>query len=380
MMRTSSRALLLIAALLIAACGDDDGDGSIAGTSTPEYDFSAFDSEIESFMGERGLAGVGAILVHREHGVIHQRSYGAFTDDRIYLIASASKMVTAGVLLRLEDQGLLDMDEPIADLVGWGEGNPTITPAQLVSNSSGLVGLLPNPAYVPYICQYLHTGTLQDCARQIFTTPLDDADVIPPDTMFRYGGAQWQVVGGVAEAVSGLSWAELIRETYSDPCGLEAFGYNNHFTQPATASSNPFGYPNGFDSNPDNLLPSDNPNLEGGAYTTIGDYGKLLLMHVRGGVCGDNRVLSEDAVRRMHTDRVGETYDGGSYGLGWWVDAANESLITDPGAYGAFPWIDADRQYGGFIVVEANTGVGGQIFNRVYPIVNEVLDRAEPAS
>jgi len=378
MMRTASRPLLLIAALLIAACGDDDGGSSID-TTMPQYDFTAFDAEVETFMAESDLEGVGAILVHREHGVIHQRSYGSFTDDRVYLIASSSKMVTAGVLMHLDDQGLLDVDEPITDVVGWGEGNPTITPAQLVSNSSGLVGLGPNVAYPPYICQFLHTGTLEGCAQQIFTTTGDDADVIPPDTEFRYGGGQWQVAGGLAEAVSGKSWAELINEIYSEPCELEAFGYNNHFTQPGLAGGNLLGYPAAFDGDPSILLPSDNPNMEGGAYTTIGDYGKLLLMHIRGGLCGDNRVLSEEAVRRMHADRVGEVYGGGSYGLGWWVDATNVSLIFDPGAYGAFPWIDADREYGGFIVVEANTGVGGQLFNRVYPIVNEELDRAEAA-
>jgi CubicO group peptidase (beta-lactamase class C family) len=378
MMRLHTGALVLTTALLLAACGDDDGGASATGPTTPEFDFSAFDEEVEAFIDERGLEGVGAILVHRDFGVIHQRGYGAFSEDRIYLIASSTKMVTAGVLMRLADQGLLDMDEPIADLVGWGDGNPTITTAQLLSNSSGLVGLAPNPAYGPYLCQYLYTGTLLDCAQRIFTTEQDDADVVPPDTEYRYGGGQWQVAGGVAEAVSGMSWADLIRETYSEPCELETFGYNNHFTQPNAAGGNAFNYPGGFDSDPNNLLPTDNPNMEGGAYTTISDYGKLLLMHLRGGLCGDHRVLSEEAVRRMRVDRVGEVYQGSaSYGFGWWVDPNVDSLVSDPGAYGAFPWIDGNRDYGGFLVVEANSGIGAQLFGRVYPIVNEVLDTTE---
>ena len=70
------------------------------------------------------------------------------------------KTNTAGVLLRLQDDGLLDMDAPVADVADWGAGNPSITPAQLVSSSSGLVGLLPNPAYGPYLCQFLVAGTL----------------------------------------------------------------------------------------------------------------------------------------------------------------------------------------------------------------------------
>ena len=54
-------------------------------------------------------------------------------------------MITAGVLLHLADDGLLDIDAPVAEAVEWGAGNPDVTVAQLLSNSSGLVGLLIEP-------------------------------------------------------------------------------------------------------------------------------------------------------------------------------------------------------------------------------------------
>ena len=136
--------LILAATLLLAACGDDSSGGDAA------YDFTVFEEEILAFIAEVDeVEGVGAILVHRDDGVIFQRSFGTFTDDRIYLVSSSSKMISAGVLMRLADQGLLDMDEPIVDAVAWGDHNPAITPAQLVSNSSGLVGLTDDPIYGP---------------------------------------------------------------------------------------------------------------------------------------------------------------------------------------------------------------------------------------
>ena len=170
-------------------------------------------------------------MVDRDGGIVHEHYTGEFGPDRVSLIASSSKMLTAGVLMRLADQGLLDMDAPVADAVPWGAGNPDITPAQLVSNSSGLVGLVDDPTFAPYLCQYLAAGTLQDCATRIFTTDQDDDRVVPPDTAFRYGGAQWQVAGALAEAVSGRSWAQLIDETYVQPCGVDSLAYNNHFAQ-----------------------------------------------------------------------------------------------------------------------------------------------------
>ncbi|RLE20522.1 MAG: hypothetical protein DRJ50_10605, partial [Actinobacteria bacterium] len=126
------------------------------------YDFSAISPIVQGFVDEKGLNGAGLIIVHRDDGVIYEDHWGEFDEDRVSLIASSSKMITAGVLLRLQDEGLLDIDAPVSDVVDWGAGNPEITPAQLVSNSSGLVGLFPNPAYAPYICQYLPAGTMQD--------------------------------------------------------------------------------------------------------------------------------------------------------------------------------------------------------------------------
>lgn len=373
-------AVLALPLLVLSACGG----GGDSGPSARVYDFSAFEQEIQAFIDEEpAIDGVGAILVHRDEGVIYQRSFGTFTDDRIYLLASSSKMITAGVLMRLSDEGLLDLDEPVVDAVGdWGDQNPAITPAQLVSNSSGLVGLLQNPTYAPYLCQYVYTGTLQDCARIIFTTPADDDLVVPPDTEFRYGGGQWQVAGALAEIVSGKSWAELVAETYTEPCGLETLGYNNHYVQFIGEGVSPFNYPPSFDGDLSRLLPTENPNMEGGAYASIGDYGKLLLMHLRGGRCGDRRVLSEASIRRMREDRI-VAYGGVTpnifegYGLGWWIDRDNPSFAVDPGAFGAFPWIDEERDYAGFLVIEATSALGAQLFGRTIPLVTEAIDAAK---
>ena len=274
-------------------------------TAASKYDFSAVGPIVQDFVDQHGLNGAGLIVVDHDDGVIDEEYWGVFGPDRISLVASSSKMITAGVLLRLQDDGLLDIDAPVAAVAPSGTGNPAITPAQLLSNSSGLVGLLPNPGYEPYVCQFFPAGTLQDCAASIFTTADDDADVIAPDTEFRYGGAQWQVAGAVAEVASGKSWAQLIDEIYVQPCGLKTLGYNNHFTQLGAVT---FSYPTAFTGDPASLQPTQNPNMEGGVYIAPGDYAELLLMHLRGGRCDGGQVLSQAALDRLHTDRVGPAY------------------------------------------------------------------------
>ena len=337
------------------------------------YDFTAISPIVQDFIDEKGLNGAGLIVVQRDDGVVHHDHWGEFGPERISLIASSSKMVVAGVLMRLHDDGLLDIDAPVADVAGWGAGNPEVTPAQLISNSSGLVGLLPNPAYGPYVCQFLPIGTLQACAEQVFTTTDDDADIVPPDTEFRYGGAQWQVAGAVAEVASGKSWAALIDEVYVQPCGLDVLAFNNPFTQ---LEGDPYRYPASFDSDPSTLMPTDNPNLEAGAYVTTGDYGALLLMHLRDGMCGDNQVLSAESLDRMHSDRIMAAYGsdvwGSGYGMGWWVDREN-GRITDGGLYGTVPWLDLEDGYGAYLVVEADSPTGNALAGLLYEVVEEAV-------
>lgn len=371
--------LLPLVALLVAACGDS---GSSSPGEPRAFDFSAFEAEVDAFLADTAqVDGVGAIIVHRDEGVIFRRGFGNYAEDRISMIASSSKMVTAGVLMALQDQGLLDVDVPIVQQLGdWGNHNPNVTPAQLVSNSSGFVGLGPEPAYGPYLCQWMFWSTLQDCARDVFTGDGDDADVIAPDTQFRYGGAQWQVAGAVAEIVSGKSWAQLIDEIYTQPCGLTAFGYANHALE-LTSPEGAFTHPP-LEGDPSRLSPTENPNLEGGAYTNIADYGELLLMHLRGGMCGENRVLSEESVARLHADRIGEVYGGDAggpgvgYGMGWWVDRDERGIIRDPGAFGSTAWLDEGRAYGAFLVIEDSSSRGRVLVDRTLPLIQDAIDAA----
>jgi CubicO group peptidase (beta-lactamase class C family) len=344
-----------------------------AGTAPPARDFTGVDAIVTDFVAERGLNGAGLIVVDATDGVVHEQYWGEFDADRVSLVASSSKQITAGVLLHLQDQGLIDLDAPVADAVPWGDANPDITPAQLLSSRSGLVGLLQDPSYPPYRCQFLADGDIEDCAKAVFTTTDDDADQIAPDTEFRYGGAQWQVAGGVAEAVSGKPWALLIEEIYVEPCELETLGYNNHWAQLASG----FVYPDQVDGDLSFLPPTDNPNMEGGAYLNVRDYGKLLQMHLVGGRCGDVQVLSPASLAQMYADALepfgGATFTGGGYGMGWWVDRTT-GLLTDPGAYGSVPWLDLEDGYGAYLVIELDSGTGTQLADRLFdPVERAVL-------
>jgi CubicO group peptidase (beta-lactamase class C family) len=369
---------MLTACTLLASCGDDGKDS--ANSKEPALDFSEVDSAIERFIEQNDLAGATAVVVQRDKGQVHQRGYGEFDADRLHLIASGSKIISAGVLLALNDQGLLDLDAPISDILSaFGQHKPGVTTAQCLSGSAGLLGFSGGTSYGPYVCQYFETGSLQGCTKSLYVA--DDADsLIAPDTEFRYGGAQWQIAGGVAEVVSKKSWAQLLDEIYIEPCDVPSLGYDNQYFR-AQMEGHERGYPDFF--NEKGPTPNvRNPNIEGGAYITSGDYGKLLLMHLRGGLCGDTRVLSEEAVARMQEDRIAEAYDGSTgvegmqgYGLGWWIDRDSPGVVMDPGLYGGRAWLDNNRGYAAFIVIEADETLGNALRDEVKPLLDAMFDR-----
>lgn len=324
-------------------------------TSPSGIDFSEVEELLDSYVRDESLNGAGLVIVRPDQGIVHETYRGEIHEDRVSLLASTNKMISAGVLLHLADQGLLDMNEPISDFVDWGSGLPNVTAAQLVSNTSGLSGL--RSVYIHHLCALNVFDTLLRCAEEIALTTADDFFQAEPDTEYRYGGAQWQVAGGLAEAVSGKSWATLINEIYVQPCGLNVLGYTNLAQPHLFAGGLP--YPGYFEGDVNRLVRTNNPIVEGGGYTTPHDYAELLLMILRGGTCGGTQVLSTQALDLMLTDRLGPinlTNDSGKgYGMGWTVEGP---IRTDPGAFGAVAWLDLDDGYGAYFVIEDSAPPG----------------------
>lgn len=322
-------------------------------------DFSEADGLVDDYVRDVGLNGAGLVVVHPDEGIVHESYRGEITPDRISLLMSSVKMITAGVLLHLQDEGLIDLNTPISEVPAltqaWGNQLEDFTTAQLMSNSSGLPALVgPTPPFFGYLgpvngCGLDIRRVLLECGRDIAQNRNDDWLSVEPDSEFRYGGPQWQVAGAIAEQVSGKPWAQLIDEIYVEPCDLDVLGYTGLLQLGYFASTEPLIYPGGFDGNLDTLAPTLNPTMEGGGYTTPRDYADLLLMLLRDGKCGNNQVLSPEAIDMMMTDRTGPAYGGQSYGLGWFIDG---DVRVDPGAFGAEPWIDLGRGYGGYLVVE----------------------------
>jgi CubicO group peptidase (beta-lactamase class C family) len=230
---------------------------------------------------------------------------------------------------------------------------------------------------------------LQGCAETIFTTPDDDSDLVPPDTAFGWpgNGADYQVVGAVAEVASGKTWAELIDEIYVQPCGLNVLAYNNPWFQlpfdPAT-----FSYPAVGGDPVSMLAPTENPSIMAGAYTTADDFAALLLMLLHDGMCGDERVLSTESLERMLEDRIARVYDGGNewldpetflptgvtwgYGMGWNIDR-EIGLRGTASPFGQQAWLELDDGYAALLLLEAGWNNSLELYDLVPGPLHEAV-------
>jgi CubicO group peptidase (beta-lactamase class C family) len=371
-------------ALTLAACGDSNNNNDDNEVIGPDYsgaDFSTADAWLEDFVQtEPAFPGGSYVIVDRANGIVHKGAFGDQDGDDLVLLASTSKVPTVMLLMALaEDDDNVDfaIDAPIANYLPWmGVWDAAITTEHLVSNRSGIPGLVnlfirPDD-YQPHICQYAPFGTLQACGETLFTTPLPALESTPANTAFDYGGSQWQLAGAVAEVVGGSSWNQLWDAYIGEPCGLEVATYGNNL-----------GNAPAWDGNAESLIGLDNPNMEGGMMSNLDDYAKLLSLHLSGGLCGDNRVLSEEGVEFMRIART----DVPAYGMGWWLQTPAEgedvTLFTDAGFYGSVSWIDTKRQYAGVIFFEEYSGVSGSVgsggaISQFIPLIEEAIDAVAP--
>jgi CubicO group peptidase (beta-lactamase class C family) len=317
-------------------------------------DWSALDTTLASFVP----AAVGGLTfaLCRSDEILFARAYGGQTLDTVLPIASSTKVPSAAAIMTLVDQGVLDLDEPVATYlagrIDWPADKAAVTTRMLLNHTSGLA---------QHDCLGdQRATTLEACAEEIGRMPLQFA----PGTMFAYGGSSFQVAGYVAEVLSGQSWAEFFAERVAEPLGLTRFTY--------TAT--------------------ENPRIAGGAQSDVGDYVRILQVFLGGGTRLGRQVLSAQSVARMLQDQKGGlpvvNSPGGTalpgYSFGWWISdpilhpGSPGPELSDQGAFGCTPWVDLGAGYGAIVLIQDRTSTGTEIWNAVRPLILEELRNTGP--
>lgn len=131
--------------------------------------------------------------------------------DSMFRVASITKTATAMLVLRFRDEGRLDLDMPVSELLPDCRNLPDlegVTLLHLLSHSSGL-------SDPPGLENLLENGApFHDAVR--------GARFAEPGAAFRYSNLGFGLIGCVLEAVSGRPLGALFRDKLFDPLGMNA--------------------------------------------------------------------------------------------------------------------------------------------------------------
>jgi len=257
-----------------------------------------------------GLEAIGAIGVRSSTGT------EKVTIDDQWHIGSCTKAMTATLVARLIDQGVLGWETTIGAVFG-----STIHPswkdvpiAWLLSHRSGAPLNFSEELWQEMVAR---GGSPREQRRFFVEEGLRIAPPTRPNTETVYSNSGFLVVGAMIEVLAGSPWEDLMRREVFEPLGMTRTG----FGAPGTPGQldQPLGHTRGSEGwSPVALGPNaDNPAATGPAgtiHTTLIDWARFVAAHLRG-ERGDQRYLKPATWQRLHAP-------GGSdwgYSPGWVV-------------------------------------------------------------
>ncbi|MFH8929495.1 serine hydrolase domain-containing protein [Streptomyces pristinaespiralis] len=264
--------------------------------------------------------------------------------DTQYRIGSITKTFTAVLVMRLRDEGLLGLDDPLEKhLPGTGVGEVTV--AQLLGHSAGLSAETPPPWW---------ERTPGSTRPQLSDVLGDETAMHPAGRRHHYSNPGYTLLGSLVEAVRGVTWGEALRREILEPLGLERTS-----TQPQAPHAG------GWAVHPwaDVMLPEPVEDLglmapAGQLWSTPADLCRFAAFLA----AGDERVLGAESVREMRVPSVpleaGEW--NGTYGLGLQIMRQDgRTLVGHSGSLPGFLaglWVSVDDGVAAVALANATSG------------------------
>ncbi len=210
---------------------------------------------------------MGGVLVAQGDRVLFRQVYGKadyqndipLTLETRFRLASVSKQFTAAAILKLQDQGVLDVRDPVCKWIQpCPEAWAPVRIHHLLSHTSGIPDLMARPGWG---ARRITPATLDQLTEDSKLYRLQ----FVPGTKVRYDNAAFNLAAAIVEKASGRPYKVYLRETLFRPLGMGETGLGD-------ASNLARGYAN-F---PGGLAAQDNANVSivigaGAAYSTLDD-------------------------------------------------------------------------------------------------------------
>jgi D-alanyl-D-alanine carboxypeptidase len=201
------------------ATGEDTTDGS--------PDCAAMQAALQELADTYVEAGVVGLLlgartpqcppIEVASGIAELMSETPLTVEHRLRIGSVTKTMTAALLLRLQEDGLVDLDAPISDYVDTPVLNAdAISVRQLLNHTSGIANYLNYPDFFA-----IADGDRIWEPEELVQMAVDLGPLFDPGQGWEYSNTNYIIAGLIAEAVTGQTFGQAVRTTILEPVGLE---------------------------------------------------------------------------------------------------------------------------------------------------------------
>jgi len=326
---------------------------------------------------ERGEIPGGSLLLMHGDKVIFDEGFGfahigkkqAFEIDVPVRVASISKPIIATLIVKLDANGVLDLDRPIDKYL------PQLRKLRLTSGNA--------PKRMPTLRECLkHTAGFvsdyEDGGRpwlRLSRKGLTLAEVVEreiklpmprqPGRGFAYSGAGYDIAGRVVEIVTKRPLNDVLREELCKPLGM---AHTTYYPSKAQRGRMPNFY---WMWRSDATLHRrrDRPAIPDGEYISVGggvvstarDLARFLLLHRHEGKIGKNQLVPRESMLAM----VKRSRPGSYYGLGFSLGPDNGeghgAWLSHTGSSGTYFWLDRTTGTLGVMLTQHSTSRGRPI-------------------
>lgn len=281
------------------------------------------------------------------------------TPDTLFCAASMTKPITAIAVLKLAQEGKIDLDAPVNSYLKiWKlpENRYTVghqvTVRELLNHTSGIG---------------THNGEVIDTQKGIPTllqmlNGQKPATIAPvrveavPGSKFAYSNGGYLVLQLLIRTVTGMPFAQYVQRTVLSPLHMNHSAFDDPLT-PREAAVAATGY---WENGVSGIAPAQfmEPNLAaGGLWTTASDYAKFLIELQREYAGTSHRILTREMARQMLTPGMGPSKSM-RWGLGIRIGGTAPDLFFEHGGSALFQdesigYVDGDG------VVILTSGGGG---------------------
>src|SRR6266853_4488939 len=250
-------------------------------------------------------------FVHLEStGFADVASHRPMTPETLFWIASMTKPITGTAILMLQDEGKLNVADPVAKYLPefanlkTPSGKPAqLTITQILTHTSGL-GEASGP-------DAQKAKTLADLVPLWLAAPMQ----YEPGEQWKYTQSGINAAARIVEIVSGMTFDAFLQRRLFDPLGMKNTTFYPTAEQRARLAT---AYSKNKDTGLLEPVPpradfgqrDHPPQGNGGLYSTATDYARFCQMLLNGGTLQGHRYLSAAAMKFLMTPQTGDLPTG----------------------------------------------------------------------